>query len=252
MERVGTLIEKLRDLYAQQADAEKLSVAASLLLAELQRELQQMPTPTRGKVSVMVPVTAQAMPVYTPVHEQEPIAEIAVPEATEPTPVAVSTVEVAQDEVVSAEPETVTEPETTDTNWIFDMPTEIPTMVHQEPAGEKEIYELNEVLVMQQPQGHELNELLREEKVELATMLQDAPIRDLRKAVGINDRYLFVNNLFRGDESIYERSIKTINNFTIYAEARYWIERELKVKMGWDEQCEAVKLFDQLVKRRFA
>lgn len=244
MERVGTLIEKLRDLYAQQADAEKLSVAAGLLLAELQRELQQMPTSTRGKVSVMVPVTAQAMPVYTPVHEPDPIT---VPEETVPAPVAVSAVE-----VTLAEPAPVTDPETTDTNWIFDMPTEIPTMVHQEPAGEKEIYELNEVLVMQQPQGHELNEMLREEKVELATMLQDAPIRDLRKAVGINDRYLFVNNLFRGDESTYERSIKTINNFTIYAEARYWIERELKVKMGWDEQCEAVKLFDQLVKRRFA
>ena len=33
---------------------------------------------------------------------------------------------------------------------------------------------------------------------------------------------------------MYERSIKTINSFNIYAEAEYWISRELKVKLGWN------------------
>jgi hypothetical protein len=61
-----------------------------------------------------------------------------------------------------------------------------------------------------------------------------------------------VSELFRGDEVGYERSIKTINNFRILAEAQYWIERELKLKLGWDENKEIVKLFDQLVKRRFS
>ena len=83
-------------------------------------------------------------------------------------------------------------------------------------------------------------------------MIVDVPVRDLRKAIGINDRYVFVSELFRGDEVGYERSIKTINNFRILAEAQYWIERELKLKLGWDENKEIVKLFDQLVKRRFS
>lgn len=77
------------------------------------------------------------------------------------------------------------------------------------------------------------------------------PIKDLRKAISISDRYLFVNSLFRGDESEYERSIKTINNFNVYQEARYWIDRELKVKLGWDDKNPAVKQFDSLVQRRF-
>ncbi len=34
---------------------------------------------------------------------------------------------------------------------------------------------------------------------------------------------------------MYERSIKTINAFRILPEAEYWMERELKVKLGWDE-----------------
>jgi len=97
-----------------------------------------------------------------------------------------------------------------------------------------------------------LNEKLKEERVEVATALQEMPIRDLKKAIGVNDRYLFVNDLFRGDEIMYERSIKTINGFNIYPEAQYWIQRELKVKLSWPDNSETVKLFDQLIKRRFS
>ena len=38
---------------------------------------------------------------------------------------------------------------------------------------------------------------------------------------------------------MYERSIKTINGFRILPEAEYWMERELKVKLGWDENRDA-------------
>jgi hypothetical protein len=51
---------------------------------------------------------------------------------------------------------------------------------------------------------------------------------------------------------MYERSIKTINSFRILPEAQYWIERELKVKLGWDENKESTRHFYQLVKRRFS
>ena len=97
-----------------------------------------------------------------------------------------------------------------------------------------------------------LNDHLKEEIVEVATKLEETPIRDLRKAISVNDKYLFAHMLFRGDESMYERSIKTINSFNIYPEAQYWIQRELKVKLSWEEGNETVKLFDQLVKRRFS
>ena len=97
-----------------------------------------------------------------------------------------------------------------------------------------------------------LNEKLKSDIVELKSALNDTPVRDLRKAIGINDRYVFVNQLFRGDEVMYERSLKTINGFRILPEAEYWMERELKVKLGWDENREATRHFYQLVKRRFS
>lgn len=238
MERVGTLINKLKEQFEQDADAAKLLVNTRLLLAELQTALQQQPSTIKSKVSVTMPSSYMNGTVGPVIPEvvtpQESLAvEEPVFEPAQMVPVA----EPAEKEVSIP--------------WMMNMPVEIPTMVHQSVQSQKEVYELNELLIAQHEQP-EINERLKEEKVEVATVLQSAPVRDLKKAVGINDRYLFVNELFRGDENMYERSLKTINGFSIYPEAQYWIERELKVKLGWNDQCEAARMFDQLVRRRFA
>jgi hypothetical protein len=125
----------------------------------------------------------------------------------------------------------------------FDPMNEIPTF-SQHKIGK----EINEAMEQQES----LNDKLKESKTDLMQTLRDAPIRDLRKAVGINDRFVFINELFRGDEAMYERSIKTINSFNIYPEAEYWMNRELKIKLGWDDTREIVKHFYQLVRRRFS
>lgn len=235
MERVGTLINKLNEQLAQGADAATLLMNTRLLLAELQTELQQNPVPLKGKVSVVMPGSFETNAKTAEELEVQSISEVA---SSKTTP---------QEEIVANHKDT----QIGNTTWPTNMPVEIPTLVHQAATGNKEVYELNQMLVAKFEQP-EINERLREEKTEVAAVLQTSPVRDLKKAVGINDRYLFVNELFRGDESMYERSMKTINGFSIYPEAQYWIERELKVKMGWDDRCETVKLFDQLVRRRFA
>lgn len=97
-----------------------------------------------------------------------------------------------------------------------------------------------------------LNDRLKQEKKEVVHTLKDSPIKDLRKGIGINDRFTFVSELFRGDEAMYERSIKTINSFHILSEAEYWINRELKVKLGWNDTSPLVQHFYQLVRRRFS
>lgn len=78
------------------------------------------------------------------------------------------------------------------------------------------------------------------------------PIKDLRAAIGINDKFLFIEALFSGDEKAFETSIKTINTFHIYQEAQFWIKRELRNKNNWDEESPVVQQFDQLVRRRFS
>jgi hypothetical protein len=77
-------------------------------------------------------------------------------------------------------------------------------------------------------------------------------IKDLRSAIGINDKFQFIQELFGGDEKAFEIGIKTINAFKIFPEAQFYIKRELREKNNWDEESNVVKQFDQLIKRRFS
>ncbi len=137
----------------------------------------------------------------------------------------------------------------------FDTMDEIPTFANRHQlqndfSDKKNIKEVNEAI----PSNNaiSLNEVLAKPQNEISDLLQETPVKDLKKAIGVNDRFLYLNELFRGDEAMYERSIKTINAFDIYPEAEFWIRRELKLKLGWDEKYETVKKFDQLIRRRFA
>jgi hypothetical protein len=53
MERVGTLINKLKEQFEQHADADKLAVTAQLLLAELQKNYAR--PSVASKISVVLP-----------------------------------------------------------------------------------------------------------------------------------------------------------------------------------------------------
>lgn len=115
--------------------------------------------------------------------------------------------------------------------------------------------------ILEIPKAKELNEVLAGKEITekkqrsfpkvLADKFSETKIQDLRKAFGINDRFRFIKSLFRGDESLFDRSVKTINNFNILQEAEYWIQRELVIKLGWNEEDELVQDFYQLVNRRF-
>lgn len=220
MERIQSLINKLKEQFEQQADADQMQLTIQLIQAEL-NHLKSGSSRKLGtsKVAVVMPAAANIR--YAPKHETNGTTrEETLVEAPQPR------------ERVFRQ-----------TGSYFDPLIEIPTLSHQEG-----VLEINEAIAQQ----HEsLNDKLNEKKVEIMEVLKDSPIRDLRKGIGINDRYLFISDLFRGDEPMYERSIKTINSFNLYTEAEYWMNRELKVKLGWDENRETVIHFYNLVKRRF-
>jgi len=218
MERIQTLINRLQEQVKQNADVSQMQMTLQLLQSEL-NQLQKTSARTLGtsKVSVVLP---------TPVA----IA-----------PVSIIKKEVGEEEVISV-PKIKSKPKS-QLDLHFDPMNEIPTF-SQYKIGK----EVNEAVEQQES----FNDRLKENRTELLHSLKETPIRDLRKGIGINDRFVFISELFRGDEPMYERSIKTINSFNIYPEAEYWMNRELKIKLGWDDTKEIVKHFYQLVKRRFA
>lgn len=245
MERIEALINKLKDQFDQKADPAQLQLTVQLLQQELS-QLQSTKARQLGtsKVAVVMP----AMNV-TPVDYEK--------YAPKPAEVLVQTVAEEEHPAVKEVKETLLVDEGSvsvvqkngQLDMVFDPMTEIPTLSHQ---GNTHTHTSKEVNDTAAEQGESLNDKLRQGKTELVEVLKETPVKDLRKAIGINDRFLFINELFRGDEAMYERSIKTINSFNIYPEAEYWINRELKVKIGWNNNSVTVQHFDQLVKRRFS
>ena len=231
MERIQILISKLKEQAEQSASPSQMLVTVQMLQNELY-QLQVSGNYTLGtsKVAVMLPKTVN----------------ISVPQ--EVNQKTTSKVErqslVEEEEPAYSKSRTTSTRKTDQSNLLFDPLFEIPTLSHQQ--GVKEI---NEHISLQ---NESLNDRLKQDRTEVVEVLKHEPIKDLRKAIGINDRFVFINDLFRGDEPMYERSIKTINSFRILPEAQYWIERELKVKLGWDENKESTRHFYQLVKRRFS
>ena len=258
MERIQALIDKLYLQKQQNSNPAQMLFTVQLLHSELLKLQQKNGTLGTSKVAVTLPVNMNlseevfVAPVVEEKKEEpviEPVASRIEVEEEVPQPSFANKeyslrrpviAEGAIEEPISRfapQPQQVLNP-------AFSSTVETPTLSQYQPKKE-----VNEAIAEKR---ESLNDRLKQQKTEVAHVLKEAPIKDLRKGIGINDRFTFVRELFRGDEAFYERSIKTINSFHIFSEAEYWINRELKFKIGWDEDKEIVKHFYQLVRRRFS
>lgn len=242
MEKVRTLLKKLQDQLDAGASAGELSLTARMLLTELSRHDKSAESPMAGDVAIHIPVSvlSGAVPEDLPVPAET--REIRVLEVDEAA--------------VAAELEEIRKKAEERSRMVaqnklpvaFDALEETPTLITQMPPKAPPS-EINDQVAEKKSS---LNDQFLQSSPELSETLKEPSVNDLRKAIGVNDRYLFINELFRGDEAMYDRSIKTINGFTSADDAEQWIRRELKVKLGWDEETHAVRQFDYLVKRRFS
>ncbi len=264
MERYQALIDKLFQQKEQDATAPQLLATVQLLHAELLGTLQDKSQLGTSKVAVTMPVNFSfAEEVKRGTMEELPVEAIAYIEKEEPIHELTSSIadmasmEAQPGNEYAPQPYILKKPSVDDKHAVrkdhtpaqssifsaWETTDEAPTLIQHQ---NKEVHEL--ITDVQES----INDRLKEEKIELGSKLKESPIKDLRKGIGINDRFHFVNELFRGDEAMYERSIKTINAFNIFSEAEYWMSRELKLKLGWSDNSETVKHFYQLVRRRFS
>lgn len=231
MERIEALINRLKDQFEQRVSPAQLQMTVQQLQNELaQHQANGARTLGTSKVAVVLPSSSASQ--YEQYAPRPLDLDVELPAASGTTETFL--VEKGSVSVVQKDGQL---------DMVFDPLNEIPTLSHQ--PREKEVNDRDAL-------AESLNDKLKQGRTELVEVLKESPVKDLRKAIGINDRFLFINELFRGDEAMYERSIKTINGFNIYPEAEYWISRELKIKVGWSNDNPTVKHFDHLVKRRFS
>ncbi len=86
----------------------------------------------------------------------------------------------------------------------------------------------------------------------IAEKLSAKPVIDLRKSIGINERFAFINELFEGNQQLFMESIDKLNNMPVYDDARRVLYEELAGKMNWNTKAKTFSDLDELVKRRFS
>lgn len=253
MERIEALIEKLKEQYKARADSHQLLATLQMLEKEITGIMKETQVLGTTGIAVYVPNapvirTSRETSQQEPVDDQKQIFHLVNYD-----------IENQDEEMLHFELETLAKEEKE-----FLKPS-LGTKADGQPQRKqvsqaKIIFEdddmgfdaLNEVPTLSQQVKQGTASFKEKATEDVAAQLKKIlKIRDLRTAIKPNERKLFVAELFRGDEVMYERSIKTINNFHIFAEAEYWIKRELKTKLGWPASSPTVDFFELLVKKRF-
>ena len=98
--------------------------------------------------------------------------------------------------------------------------------------------------------GETLGEKMMGEDNSLAAKLQQNPVRDLKSVIGINDKFLFVNELFGGSMEKYNKSIENLNDLKTLNGAMIYLN-ELKIELQWNSSNEAYLKLKELITRKF-
>ncbi len=95
-------------------------------------------------------------------------------------------------------------------------------------------------------QGKSLNDLMSDSN-KLDQKLASSPIEKLESAIGLNDRFQYIRELFNNDVVLFQSTVKQIDQMDNLKEAVGYLSNNFK----WKKNDTSLK-FAQLVKRRFS
>lgn len=230
---VSTLEQQLAALEARVAKMEEVHEAmkregeeANALIASLQAEIEAL------KTTGIAPSVESAEPeieIELLMDDEEELEE-KVEEATKKQ----SVLEVVEEVEVEEIPEILDSPVV--------LEEELAPVVEEEP----------EVVAVEEPQIESVVE--PEKTVEPApravpqqTSLFGSAVSDIRQAISLGDRFLFQRELFAGNGELMQKTLDELNTLGSLDEAMEYVQENFE----WDMECTAVKLFENVLKRRF-
>jgi hypothetical protein len=77
--------------------------------------------------------------------------------------------------------------------------------------------------------------------------ISSSKLEDIQTAIGINDKFLFIRELFESDYEAYQNAVEFINKTNNYTEVKNWIDSQNK----WDMESASVTQFVDIIKRKF-
>lgn len=103
-----------------------------------------------------------------------------------------------------------------------------------------------------------INELIHQQKQaglnmtqQFQTSTSQDKILDLKAAISLNDKLLFIKDLFNGYSLAYSEALELLNRFDNYAEADAFLQANYALKNGWSEKPQSVDKFYALLRKKF-
>jgi len=155
-----------------------------------------------------------------------------------------------EDERLPDEPLTVTDQEDTFSNNIND--TEViagPVLpIADKKQQASNLDEVDEVLTINQKMSSQQGDKATSKTDQLAIK----PISDIKLAITLNDKLLYVKDLFNGYNLAYSEAIEILNRFSTFDEAARFLKTNYVTKNNWDGKPATTEKFYALLKRRYA
>ncbi|MDN3583869.1 hypothetical protein [Mucilaginibacter flavus] len=165
---------------------------------------------------------------------EAPVQELDLNEATEPEPEPAPVAEIPEPIVVAEEKqvvEPVTQPE------LFK-----PLVPKTEPVKEDDkVLTLNQKIFAQRA----------EKDNNTAAQPTALPITDLKSAINLNDKLLYIKDLFNGYSLAYSEAIEIVNRFNTFEEAERFLKTNYVAKNNWDSKPATTEKFYTLLRRRY-
>ncbi len=133
-------------------------------------------------------------------------------------------------------------------NLITDNPFEMPAMEDGSPSYGS--YFEKDDMGFEISSSETLGESMIDDDNSLNAKYQHTPVNDLKTAIGLNDKFLLVNELFGGSMEKYTKSIDNLNDLKTLNGAMIYLN-ELKVELQWNSSNEAYKKLWTLVAQKF-
>ena len=76
-------------------------------------------------------------------------------------------------------------------------------------------------------------------------------IDDLKQAITLNDKLLYIKDLFNGYSLAYSEAVEILNRFSSFDEADTFLKKNYVVKNTWESKPETTGKFYNLLKRRY-
>ncbi len=85
----------------------------------------------------------------------------------------------------------------------------------------------------------------------LAGQFNSQPVKDLKSLINLNDKLLFIKDLFNGYSLAYSEAIELVNRFSNFEAADKFLKSNYAAKNNWDDKQNTVSKLYELLKRRY-